>query len=325
MRIKMDGLKEIALKNHSLSSQKKLDFKLSYQVFGQPLHQAPIVLVNHALTGNSEVAGKNGWWKTLVGKSQVINLNRYTVIAFDIPGNGYKTTDSSLNQDYKLLSTQAIAKLFWKGLEELQVSKLYAAIGSSLGGAISWEMAFLKPDSIEHLIPIATNLKASDWLIGNVLVQDNILNNSKNPIEDARMHAMHLYRNPEGFKEKFNNQFKKEENQYAIESWLKYHGRTLNQRFSLEAYKLMNHLLKTIGENLTKEDIINFAKNSTVKIHSIAVDTDYLFTEAEQKYTYNLIKNHNKNISFQVIKSIHGHDAFLIEYEQLNKLLKNIF
>ena len=37
---------------------------LSYQLFGQPIGSAPLVVVNHALTGNSQVVGENGWWQT---------------------------------------------------------------------------------------------------------------------------------------------------------------------------------------------------------------------------------------------------------------------
>ena len=64
------------------------DFPLSYQVFGQKLHTAPVILVNHALTGNSNVAGEKGWWKTLVGYGSVIDLQKYTVVCFNVAGNG---------------------------------------------------------------------------------------------------------------------------------------------------------------------------------------------------------------------------------------------
>ncbi|MCG8739801.1 alpha/beta fold hydrolase [Tenacibaculum finnmarkense] len=63
---------------------------LSYEVFGKELGTAPVVLINHALTGNSNVANqKNGWWKDLIGKNKAINMANYTVLCFNIPGNGY--------------------------------------------------------------------------------------------------------------------------------------------------------------------------------------------------------------------------------------------
>lgn len=321
----MEGLQKIKIKKYPLSPIEKRDFQITYHLFGRPLHQAPVVLINHALTGNSEVGGENGWWKSLVGENQIIDLHNYTVLCFDIPGNGYSGKEEELIQDYKKFSTRIIADLFWLALDELKINELFAVIGSSLGGGIAWEMAFLRKDGIKHLIPVATSLKASDWLIGNTLVQDRILNNSDKPIEDARMHAMHLYRTPASFGLKFKGEIREEENQYEVESWLKYHGNTLSKRFRLASYKLMNHLLKTIGETITEAQVKEFAAHSSTHIHSIAVDSDYLFTRDEQFEAYQLLKDNGATIDYAEISSVHGHDAFLIEYDQLNKLLRSIF
>ena len=44
-------------------------------------------------------------------------------------------------------------------------------IGGSLGGGIAWEMAVLNPTISQHLIPIATDWKGTDWLIANCQIQ----------------------------------------------------------------------------------------------------------------------------------------------------------
>ena len=62
---------------------------LSYEVAGCPLGTAPIVLVCHALTGNSSVAGPTGWWASLIGEGQGIDTRAYTILSFNIPCNGY--------------------------------------------------------------------------------------------------------------------------------------------------------------------------------------------------------------------------------------------
>ncbi len=300
-------------------------FRLTYHLFGKPLGTAPVVLVNHALTGNSKAAGKNGWWNRLIGDYLTIDTKIYTVIAFDIPGNGYDGDVGFLIEDYRSVTTRCIAQLFWKGLEKLDITQLFAVVGGSLGGAVAWEMAFLKPDAISVLIPIACHYRASDWLIGNVLVQDAILNYSAHPIEHARMHAMLLYRTPLSLEEKFGTAFNKEEQHYQVESWLKYHGKALHNRFHLASYKLMNHLLKTIGEHITPADLEHFARQTTVKLHLIAIDSDCMFTEREQFETYRRLKKHYKNIQFSSIKSIHGHDGFLIEFSQLHNFIHQHF
>lgn len=186
-------------------------------------------------------------------------------------------------------------------------------------------MAFLRPNAIQNLIPIATNWKSTDWLIANVLVQDVILNNSNNPIHDARLHAMLLYRTPQSLKQKFNTQKEENKELYQIESWLLHHGEKLQSRFQLSAYKLMNHLLKTIGNQMTSVALELFIKQTKANIHLIAVNSDCFFTADENKETYTKLKNITTNIHYYEIDSIHGHDAFLIEFKQLNHFLKDIF
>jgi len=318
-------LKSIEISPIEIGFNYTRDLVITYQEFGKPLGTAPIVLVNHALTGNSSVTGISGWWNQLIGDKLTIDTKKYTIIAFDIPGNGYDNKEENLIINYKDFNTKIIAKLYWKALEKINIKNLFTVIGGSLGGSIAWEMAFLEPTKIDLLIPIACSHKASDWLIANVLVQDSILNNSKNPIEDARMHAMLLYRTPESFHEKFKNAYERKTQVYQVESWLKHHGNGLKKRYNLHAYKLMNHLLKTIGQNFTTEDLNKFLSHTQTQIKIISVDTDYMFTAKEQDQTYQFIKGKYSKVSYNTIESIHGHDAFLIEYKQLNNILKPYF
>ena len=60
-------------------------------------------------------------------------------------------------------------------------------------------------------------------------------------------------------------------------------------------------------------------------IHIVAVDTDYFFIADENKKDYQQAKLVKENVFYHEINSIHGHDAFLIEFEQLNTILKPIF
>lgn len=319
----MENLYTLKLNNFYLPEKSEKTIELSYQIFGQPIGAAQVVLVNHALTGNSNVAGSNGWWKSLIGDREVIDLQKFTVICFNIPGNGFDGNENNLIADYKVYTTKDIAAIFWEGLRQIGINSLFAVIGGSLGGGIAWEMGFLKPDSIRHIIPIATNYKATDWLIGNVLVQDQILNNSIQPIHDARLHAMLLYRTPQSLRTKFNGEKKKD--LYDVESWLLHHGDKLEQRFLLQSYKLMNHLLKTIGEEILEEDLLAFAQKTNAEIHQVAINTDYFFTPDENIKTHQKLKKINESVKYSEINSIHGHDAFLIEYQQLNTILEPIF
>jgi homoserine O-acetyltransferase len=295
---------------------------LSFQVFGPELNTAPTVLVNHALTGNSQVIGKNGWWNDLIGENKTIDTTKYTVLAFNVPGNGY---DETIIENYLDFNARDIAKLLVEGIKFLEIKKLYAIIGGSVGGGIAWEISALEPKITKHLIPIATDWKSTDWLIANCFLQEQILNNSSKPIEDARIHAMLCYRTPESFKSKFQRTVNEELAIFNIESWLCHHGEKLQKRFQLSSYKMMNQLLKTIDITRNRGSFEEITSKIDADIHIIGINSDLFFTADENIATYQEIKKYKNNVSYHEIVSIHGHDAFLIEYKQLDNLLQNIF
>lgn len=320
------NLKQIDLYNLQLECGKKIyHIPLFYEVFGQVIGSSPIVVVNHALTGNSEITGENGWWKTIVGENKIIDTSIFTVIAFNIPGNGFDGNSENLINNYKDFTIRDMAKIFCEGLFFLNIESIFAVIGGSLGGAIAWEMTILKSIDIQNLIPIASDWKATDWIIANVLIQDQILNNSDNPITDARIHAMLLYRTPQSINQRFHREINEDLNQFKIENWLQNHGVKLKNRFQLASYKLMNHLLKTNDITRNRNDLQSLATDINTSIHIIGVNSDNFFIAQENRETYIELKTKNDNVFYQEINSIHGHDAFLIEYKQLTQILKPIF
>ena len=320
----MNRLDYITISNFRTKNGKTSDISLSYQTFGAELGKAPIVLVIHALTGNSTVIGANGWWNDLIGDNKCIDTTVYSVIAFDIPGNGYDTVYSNLINNYRDYTARDIAEVFALGLEKLGIKSLFSAIGGSVGGGIAWELAAIKPNLIKNLIPIASDWKSTDWLIANCHIQDAILNNSSKPLEDARMHAMTLYRTPESLAQKFERT-RKNSNLFNVESWLNHHGNKLNGRFVLSAYKMMNQILRTIDITEGRGDFLEVASAISSNIHIVTINSDLFFKPEENWSTFVDLKGVKDNVAIKEIKSIHGHDAFLIEFDQLSTFLKPIF
>ena len=316
-------LEHIKIKDFTTEAGAKIpELNLSYQVFGKELGTAPVVLINHALTGNSEVAGKNGWWQDIVGKEKAIDIDVYTVLSFNIPGNGF---DEFLIDNYKDFIARDVAKLFLEGLSTLKIKQLFALIGGSLGGGIAWEMVVLNNQLTQHFLPIATDWKSTDWLIANCQIQEQFLVNSSNPVHDARMHAMLCYRTPESFKERFHRSKNEDSAIFNVESWLLHHGKKLQERYQLSSYKLMNQLLKTIDVTVGSKKDIAILDQIDANIHIIGVDSDLFFTAEENRETHKKLALTKANVTYNEINSVHGHDAFLIEYNQLEKIIEPIF
>jgi len=289
---------------------------ISYQIFGQELHSAPLIIINHALTGNSDIVSKEkGWWRALVGSKKLFDTEEYSILVFNILGNGY---DEVLIDDYKAFTLKDIAKTWLNVLDDLKIDSVYAMVGGSLGGSLAWEFAALKSGFLEYLIPIATDNIASNWLLAFTHTQESILLNSKNPLNDARKMAMIFYRNANSFSRKFKRELE-ENGSYLVESWLDYHGELLRKRYSVKAYLMMNNLMKTV--NVSHEEL----KNIDSKVIQIGVSSDLLYPKDSMLKTKSDLDELNIENEYFEIKSFDGHDAFLIEQKQINKFLTHIF
>jgi homoserine O-acetyltransferase len=302
------------------------ELELSYEIFGQELHRAPIVLVNHALTGNSDVASPHsGWWRGIISEGNLIDTNRYTIISFNIPGNGFDKKPDNLIDNYKDFTARDVAQLFGLALQQLKVEKLHAVIGGSLGGGISWEMSVLFPMLAENLIVVASDWKASDWILAHNKVQEQILLNSKKPVHDARMMAMLFYRTAASFKDKFNRTVNENLGIPNVESWLLHHGFQLENRFHLQSYKMVNHLLSTLDILRDRGSFHEIAPLIKAKIIQIGINSDFFFVPQENIETKKKLDELGIDSVYREISSIHGHDGFLLEDIQLKELLKDVF
>ena len=306
--------------NFKLSSGENVSLSLSYQTFGLQLGKGPLVVVNHSLTGDSNISGDNGWWSDLIGSKKMINTDKFCVMCINIPGNIQEKRGFNYGNKWILSD---VAKLFVQLLKNLGVRKVHSLIGGSIGGGLVWEMGLLDENFFENLIPVAADYKASDWLISNTYFQNLILKNSKNPVFDARLHAMLSYRNPKSINRRFKIK-SNDLNERKVIDWLNHHGNKLKEKFSLKSYIHMNHLLSSIGYNYENKFLKLITKNKS-KIHLVGVNSDLLFPNFEIENTYDLLSAIKKNIYYYQIQSDHGHDAFLIEFKQMKSKLNHIF
>lgn len=309
-------------KDFELSSGQKIIVNLSYQTYGLNVDEGPVVVINHSLTGDSNVSGNSGWWNELVGHNKMIDLNKFCVICINVPGNIIEFEDFDYNSKWIL---NDVAKLFISLLKKLKIKKIHSVIGGSIGGGLVWEMGLLENDYFENLIPIAADYKASDWLLSNTFFQDLILKNSNNPVFDARLNAMLSYRNPKSLNKRFER-CSDELGQRKVINWLNHHGNKLKNNFSINAYLHMNNLLSSIGSKIkNNSDFIDLIKKNNSSVHLVGVNSDLLFPDFEVKKSYKTLSKIKKNIFYYQIKSDHGHDAFLIEFKKIKKKLNHIY
>lgn len=321
-----ENLKYITIRDFTTESGDLIEaYTLSYQLFGQTLNGSPIVLVNHALTGNSTIIGEGGWFNGLCGENKLIDTNKFSIIAFDIPGNGYSDNPDAILEKHDLFTARDVARLFGNALYQLNIKQLHVATGGSLGGGIAWEMACLYPNLIENLIPMACDWRSNDWIIANNRVQQQILENSRKPLQDVRMFSMLFFRTPQSFSSKFNRSINEDLGIYNVESWLLHHGKKLEGRFLLQSYKTMIHLLNSIDVSRGRKDFPHAINGLQSRITLLGIEGDLLFPPEMIRESLPSLRSSGVEACYREINTPHGHDAFLIEFDQMNELLSDIF
>lgn len=292
---------------------------------------------------NKMYLGKEGWWSPLIGPGKAIDTDKYFVVCPNVLGSCYGSTGpASINErnnkkfsvKFPAVTVRDMIKVQKQLLNKLDIKKIKMAIGGSLGGMQVLEWALMYGDFIESIMPIATSAAHSPWAIGfneisrNAIKNDPIWNNgnySTQPEEGiklARKIAMITYRSYQSFDKKFGrviNTKTNKKNYFEIESYLDYQGIKLTKRFDANTYLYLSRAmdLHDVGKN--RGGIKAALKNINCKTLCVGINSDILYPAEEQKQ----IAAQIPNAKYSEIDSIHGHDAFLIEFEQLDKIIRN--
>ena len=314
----------IEIQSNGIAEIKLPSVKLSYQIFGKQICEAPVVLINHALTGNSSVTGENGWWKEIVGERKVIDTNKYTIIAFDLSGNQNHPDQTTVNGD-RFFSLCQIAKLQLKALDLLGVKKLFAIVGGSLGGGLAWEIWVQAPNIAEYIIPIASHWQSTSWVQSICKIQEEAIQLSDQNLDLARKFSMFFYRNSGNFSAKFKDDKGVFVAGEKAVSWLDYHGKALSKRVTSSAYMNVLYLLSNINALNDKEAFDVALSITRSKFCLVGFDSDILFPFAGISECSTVLNNYGIETDSYEIETNYGHDAFLIEYEKLAQLIQPIF
>ena len=317
-------LKYTAIKNFtSYDGTHYESIPMSYEVFGQGIDSgAPVVMVCHALTGNSAVAGDDGWWKGLISDGNVVDTTRYSVLCFNIPGNGY---DGKLwGDDYVHFVARDVARMLYMGAREIGVSHLHSLIGCSMGACIAWEMAVEYPDFASQLVSVGGDCKSTDWVIALSELQLQSLSRGDYGMHDARMLTMMFFRTPQSFSMKFDRSNHSSGIPNVV-SWLRHHGDKLGQRFDVDAYRFLSHLTGTVDVSWGRETMQEALSRVKSRVIQVGISSDMYFQPYENIKVHDMLLSMGKDSHYRELDTMHGHDGFLIEFDKLQELLKVFF
>lgn len=314
------------------------EFQLNFTTRGQlNNNKNNVIWVLHALTGD---ANPQEWWSGLFGEEKFFDPSKYFIVCANFIGSCYGSTQPLSNDpmhgkpyyyDFPNITTRDIAAALDKLRIHLGLERINTVIGGSLGGQVALEWAVTLGEKLENAIIVASNAKASPWIIGfnetqrMAIESDSTWGKShpeagKKGLETARAIGMLSYRHPLTFLQSQGETEEKRDG-FKISSYLRYQGLKLANRFNALSYWILSKAMDSHDIGRSRGGTPVALSKIKCNVLSIGVDTDILFTSEESRY----ISKHVPNGTYREIKSIYGHDAFLIEYEQLQYILKSFY
>lgn len=296
------------------------------------------VLICHGLTGSADA---DVWWKELFGPGRAFDVSRDFVICSNAPGSCYGTTGPAsispetgapYGGDFPAITIRDIVRAQARLLDHLGVTRLRLVIGGSFGGMQALEWGALFPDAVEKICAIAVSGRHSAWCIGwseaqrQAIFADPRWRGGHYPAQDgpeaglaaARMVAMCTYRTRECFEERFSRG-QRDDELFDVESYLRYQGKKLVNRFDAASYVTLTRAMDSHDLARGRGQYEEVLRSISVPALIVAIDSDILYPPEEQKELAKLLSR----AKLAWISSPHGHDAFLIETGQVNRLVLN--
>ena len=296
---------------------------ITYSVYGDEGKKGKKVLwVIHALTANSDPFE---WWDGLVGPGKMFDPAEYYIICANNLGSCYGTTGptstipgthTTFGKSFPLITTRDMTQALDLLRQHLKIEKINVLIGGSMGGQISLGWAISKPELVEYLIPIATNARHSAWGIAFNEAQRLALHGNEMGLQAARAIALLSYRGYDAFEKAQTDTIEKID-YFRASSYQQYQGEKLAKRFDSNSYYTLSKAMDSHNVGRERGSIEKALSLIKAKTLVIGLSSDILFPVREQKF----LQEHISGAQLAVLESDYGHDGFLIEYEQLNKVI----
>jgi len=287
------------------------DLRVAYRRDGPP--SASAVLVVHALTGSADAAGD--WWEPLIGPGRGLDTDARQVICLNLLGSCYGTTGPRDLDDFPPITPRDMARAQWAALDALGVEQLDLVVGGSLGGMVALEVAFERPGAVDAVMAIAAPGVIGNLAAGWNHIQLQLLELDRDRgLELARQLAMTTYRSEVDF-----------ETRDGIGSYLEHQGMKLRHRFHAGSYAALAGAMNAHDIGRERGGVVAALRTlaaADVAVTGVGIEGDILYGPRQVHALVDAARTAGADASYREIRSDKGHDAFLVEWDQLTDILR---
>ena len=336
---------------------------IAYETWGELNAAADnAVLVLHALTGDSHVAGPAapghptaGWWSGLVGPGKTLDPARWFIVAPNMLGGCQGSTGpASFAPDgeewgsrfpFLTIRDQVAAQRVLT--DELGIRSWALVVGGSMGGMQVLEWAVMHPDRVDRIAVLAAPpFSSADQIALNSVQSEAIrmdpafaggeyydAEDGEGPhrgLALARRMALLNYRSPTELNDRFERSWQSGLSPlgggglFAVESYLGFHGNKFTRRFDANSYLVLVDAMNSHDVGRDRGGVAAALAGVGVPALVLGIDSDRLFPVPGQQAIARLLPENIDGDKPVVISSPFGHDAFLIEDELVGAQLARL-
>jgi homoserine O-acetyltransferase/O-succinyltransferase len=314
------------------------------------------ILVLHALTGDSHLAGEigpghrsPGWWNALVGTGKPLNPEHWFIVCPNVLGGCQGTTGpSSLGPggapwgsrfpEITVRDQVAVELAF---ADALGIDRWASILGGSMGGMRALEWLVTTPDRVGSALVLAVGAAATADQIGLQTAQlhsiwadpDFARGDYYDAADDEGPHrglgvarrVAHLsYRGELELDQRFGREPQGSEDvldggRYAVQSYLDHHAEKLARRFDAGSYVALTQAMNSHDIGRGRGGVPAALGRISSPLVVAGIDTDRLYPLRLQE---EIAKHAPTADGLRVVASPYGHDGFLVESEAVGALVR---
>lgn len=329
-----------------------------YETYGEPsADRSNAILILHALSGDAHAAGyrpgedRPGWWDDMIGPGKAFDTDRYWVICSNViggckgstgPGSSHPDDGRPYGLRFPIITIGDIVNAQKRLMDHLGITRLHAIAGGSMGGFQVLEWTLRYPEMVNAAICIASSSRLSAQGIAfNAVGRHAITSDpgwaggdytgSAGPVQGlaiARMIGHITYLSEPSMDRKFGRRLQSNDrlsydfsSEFAVESYLQYQGYRFTERFDANSYLYITRAMDYFDISQSWGPLTEAFGRARAKFLVVSYSSDWLFpTEASREVVRALLAN-DHDVTFIEIDSPYGHDAFLLEHEQLSGMV----
>ncbi|MBI1897419.1 MAG: homoserine O-acetyltransferase [Acidobacteria bacterium] len=331
---------------------------VAYETYGElNRDKSNAILILHAFSGDAHAAGisgdggKPGWWDNMIGPGKGFDTDRYFVLCANVLGGCRGTSGpSSIDPEtgcpfamrFPVITIPDMVRLQKMLIDRLNIRRLLAVAGGSMGGMQALEWAVAYPEAVACAMPIAATARHSaqqiafnevgrqaimadpDWNEGNYY-------GSKPPARGlavARMVGHITYMSDDSMREKFGRRFRNGEsnvnfsNVFEVESYLRYRGSQFVDRFDANSYLYITKAMDFFDLGERWGGLHAALERTHARFLVLSFTSDWLYPTYQSLEIVNALRGRNRDVAFCELPSNYGHDAFLVDVAEQTELVR---